>query len=128
LWLEWPQWDDEHTFRTPNLTFVSIASTGGVEPYSDGRVPVRKPRQLLDCYRDVLHGRNIRSIAEIGYLYGGMVLFLADARSSAAKWRKEYKRISSSRTWRTLSRLNRGLMAARNSVLGRSSGRSEDKV
>ena len=78
LWPEWPQWDDEHTFRTPNLTFVSIASTAGVEPYSDGRVPVHKPRQLLDCYRDVLHGRDIHSIAEIGYLHGGMVLFLAD--------------------------------------------------
>lgn len=53
---------------------------------------------------------------------------LADARSSAAKWRKEYKRVSSSRTWRALSRLNRGLKAARNSVLGRGGNRPEDTV
>jgi hypothetical protein len=78
LWSEWPQWDDEQTFRTPNLTFISIWSTRDTEPYSDGRVPVHKPRELLDCYRELLHGRDIRSIAEVGYLHGGMVLFLAD--------------------------------------------------
>jgi SAM-dependent methyltransferase len=78
MWPEWPQWSDEQTFRTPNLTFVSIANGNDTDPYSDGRIPVHKPRGLLDLYRDLLHGQNVRSIAEIGYLYGGMVLFLAD--------------------------------------------------
>src|ERR1700730_13370329 len=78
LWEEWPQWDDEHTFRTPNLTFVSSWSKRDETAFSRGRIPIHKPRALLDCYRDILRGRDTRVIAEIGYLHGGMVLFLAD--------------------------------------------------
>jgi hypothetical protein len=53
---------------------------------------------------------------------------LADARNSAAKWRKEYKKISATRTWRALSRLNRVLKAARNSILGGRLSSPEDNL
>jgi SAM-dependent methyltransferase len=77
FWSEWPQWDDDHTFRTPNLTFVSCHKRDE-QPFFRGRIPVLKPRFLLDYYPNILRGRDTRAIAEIGYLHGGMVLFLAD--------------------------------------------------
>src|SRR5262249_55744964 len=62
----------------PNLTFVSSWSKPEEELFAQGRIPVHKPRGLLDCYRNILRGRDSRAIAEIGYLHGGMVIFLAD--------------------------------------------------
>jgi len=78
FWSDWPRWDDENIFRTPNLTFVSSWSKPEEELFTHSPIPVHKPRGLLNCYRNLLQGRDTRAIAEIGYLHGGMAIFLAD--------------------------------------------------
>jgi hypothetical protein len=83
LWAEWPKWDDDYTFRTPNLTFTCSWHLPDWANFECGRIPIHKTRGMIDRYGELLSGRDVRCLAEIGYLYGGMVLFFADMLPNA---------------------------------------------
>jgi SAM-dependent methyltransferase len=77
LWDEWPQWESDSLFRTKNLKFVSSWAAPDKADFSSGRIPVHKPRELIERYAALLRGP-VSGVVEIGYLHGGMIAFLAD--------------------------------------------------
>ena len=76
-WENWPVWDSKATFHTENFRF-----TGSVSDYTGktdkGEVVILKDHQFIDIYRDLLKDFDPRTILEIGFFQGGMLLFLAD--------------------------------------------------
>lgn len=76
LWARWPLWDGAN-FRTQNFEFVSRYHNENARSTRD-RIAIYKPRQFISNYASLLRGIDVRSVLEIGYLEGGMPIFLAD--------------------------------------------------
>jgi predicted O-methyltransferase YrrM len=74
-WTEWPKWEGDTRFRTPNFGFVS---SWAEHEYPTDLIPIHKPREFIEQYRSLLSSSPARHIVEIGYLHGGMPVFLAD--------------------------------------------------
>lgn len=71
----WPKWESDSRFSTPSFDFVSSWSE---RRFPANLIPIHKPRQFFTFYRELISKPAIRGIVEVGYLHGGMPLFLAD--------------------------------------------------
>jgi len=70
-------WESETLLHTENFSFRADAPHDR-NPPPPWPFPIRKPRVIIERYYALLAANTIQNVLEIGYLYGGFALLLAD--------------------------------------------------
>jgi SAM-dependent methyltransferase len=97
MWDNWPIWESESNFRTPNFNFRCSVSDYSSKTDA-GRISILKHKQFLEIYKKLSLAQDINSVLELGFFQGGMPLFLADVvqpeKILAIDWNHPTKELS----------------------------------